>query len=665
MLLGFLLDNDRFSMKIENGILADMSLLTATNLSKSFGPDDIFEGISLSIPHGARIAIVGRNGVGKTTLLRILMGVDFANTGNIQHAKDLAIGYLPQEATLIKDGTLWDHCLEVFTDILEMQEKLEACMAEMSDPDLEEEAVTRYGTLEEAFERRGGYTYEVRIKQTLSGLGFDERDYHRPITQLSGGQRTRALLAKILLESPDLMMLDEPTNHLDIQAVEWLESFLKDWEGALVVVSHDRYFLDQVSTTIWEMTPSLEVYRGNYSAYLTQREERYAHRMAEYEAQTAFIEKEQEFIRRNIAGQKTNQAKGRLKRLERLLEDSRLAPPPSEPRRMHINLNSAGRSGDLVLRTYDLQVGYHDEGKPLFDCPDLLLQRGECAAIIGPNGAGKTTFLKTILEKTPPYTGKVKLGASLEIGYFAQAHEGLDPDKSLVQEIDSLAPRMLPAEIRHYLAKFLFTGDDVFRKVRTLSGGERGRLALAKLSLSDANLLLLDEPTNHLDLPTQEVLESVLSAFPGTILLVSHDRYLIDSLGSQVWEVDPSGKTLHVFKGSYTQYKAYMLKIQEQQAAQQGVGEASQADSSGQASEEHVKKTLSSFQRRKIKKRQAEIESEVESIEARQEALSSVLENPPEDSGEVWQLGEEYVALQEKVDSLMGEWSELEEKLSG
>ena len=236
-----------------------MSLLTASNLSRSFGPDDIFEGISLSIPHGARIAIVGHNGVGKTTLLRILVGLDYPNTGSVQHASDLTIGYLPQEATLIKEGTLWEHCLEVFSDILEMQEKLEACMVEMSDPAGSEEAVARYGTLEDAFERQGGYTYEVQIKQTLSGLGFEEKDYNRPITQLSGGQRTRALLAKILLESPDVMMLDEPTNHLDIQAVEWLESFLKDWDGALVVVSHDRYFLDQVADTIWEMTPSLEV----------------------------------------------------------------------------------------------------------------------------------------------------------------------------------------------------------------------------------------------------------------------------------------------------------------------------------------------------------------------------------------------------------------------
>jgi ATP-binding cassette subfamily F protein 3 len=640
-----------------------MSLITAHNLSKSYGPDDIFEGISLSIPNGARIAIVGANGVGKTTLVRILIGQDFPNSGSVQHARDLSIGYLPQEATLVKEGTLWEHCLEVFSDLLEMQAELETCMQAMSDREKGEEAVARYGILEETFEQRGGYTYEVQIKQTLSGLGFDEVDYHRPITQLSGGQRTRALLAKLLLESPDVMLLDEPTNHLDIQAVEWLEAFFKDWEGALVVVSHDRYFLDQVAETIWEMTPSLEVYRGNYSAYLTQREERYARRLAEYETQTAFIEKEQEYIRRNIAGQNTNQAKGRQRRLERLLEDSRLAPPPNEPRRMHINLNTHGRSGDLVLRTHDLQVGYHDEGRPLFDCPDLLLQRQECAAIIGPNGAGKTTFLKTILEKIPPYSGKVQMGASLELGYFAQAHEGLNAEKTLMQEIGTVASNMLPAEIRHYLAKFLFTGDSVFRKVGTLSGGERGRLALAKLSLTDANLLLLDEPTNHLDLPTQEVLESVLSNFPGTILLVSHDRYLIDSLASQIWEVDPQGKSLVVFKGSYTQYKAYQLNLRERDKEVQPAKLAAESQEKDQDQKPSKGKTISKYEMKRLQRRQSEIETKLQKLEEQLAVISGALENPPSKPETVLELGEQYVDLQAQIDALTTEWGEIEGRL--
>jgi ATP-binding cassette subfamily F protein 3 len=456
-------------------------------------------------------------------------------------------------------------------------------------------------------------------------------------------------------------MLDEPTNHLDIQAVEWLESFLKDWDGALVVVSHDRYFLDQVAKTVWEMTPSLEVYRGNYSAYLTQREERYARRLAEYEAQNAFIEKEQEFIRRNIAGQNTNQAKGRQRRLERLLEDARLAPPPNEPRRMHINLNTKGRSGDLVLRTHGLQVGYHDEGRPLFDCPDLVLIRQECAAIIGPNGAGKTTFLKTILEQIPPFAGSTQLGASLEIGYFAQAHEGLSPGNTLMQEIQSVAPQLLPAAVRNFLAKFLFTGDDVFRRVSTLSGGERGRLALAKLSLSDANLLLLDEPTNHLDLPTQEVLESVLSAFPGTILLVSHDRYLIDSLASQIWEVEPQGQRMQVFKGSYTQFKAEKVRRQEEQAAAERAAQAPTPEKpKPQKTAKKPAKALSKYERKKAQARLTEIETSLQKLEAQQTEISALLETPPDDADEVLRLGEDYMRLQQQMEELLAEWGRLE-----
>ncbi len=638
-----------------------MSLISTNNLAKSFGAEDIFEGINIAIPHRARIAIVGSNGVGKTTLLRIIAGLENASEGQVQRARNLRMGYLPQEVALIAEGTLWEQCLNVFNDIINLEEEMRQLELDLADPQKAEEALARYSSRQHRFEHAGGYTYELEIKQTLTGLGFSAEDYHRPMMQLSGGQRTRAYLARLLLENPDLLLLDEPTNHLDIAAVEWLEAYLKDWGGAVLIVSHDRYFLDQAAQNVWEMTPAIEEYRGNYSAYLQQREARYARRLAEYEAQSEFIEKEEDYIRRNIAGQNTRQARGRQRRLERLLADSRLVPPPKQPRRMGLRFESKQRSGDLVLRTQKLQVGYHDEGKPLFNCPDLTFRRGECAAIIGPNGAGKTTFLKTILRKIPPFSGEVDLGASLKVGYFAQAHEELNPDLTLMEEIERLAPKMLPGEIRDYLAKFLFTGDDVFKPVEVLSGGERGRLALAKLGLSGANLLLLDEPTNHLDLPTQEVLESILSAFTGTILLVSHDRYLIDALASQIWEVDPKAETLNVFEGSYTAYRA-MRNAQAAQA-QDAASSTAAKKQTPSLPKTSAEKKLSNFQLGKLKARLQAVEHEIAGLEARQKVISRLLENPKADSGEVHQLGNEYVANQAALDALLEEWQGLEEQL--
>jgi ATP-binding cassette subfamily F protein 3 len=639
---------------------ACMALLTATNLTKSFGPNDIFESITFSIPKRARVAIVGPNGIGKTTLLRILVGLDDPSQGVVHRAKGLRIGYLPQEATTITHGTLWSMCLSPFQNLMTMSAELTHLEKRMADPPVNAEILNRYGTLQTTFENQGGYTYENRIKQTLTGLGFEVSDYHRPINQLSGGQRTRAVLARLLLESPDLLLLDEPTNHLDITAVEWLESYLKDWEGAVVIVSHDRYFLDQVAHAIWEMTPAIEIYRGNYTAYLHQREERYARRLAEFEAQHEFIEKEEGYIRRNIAGQNTSQAKGRQRRLSRLLEEARLLPPTHAPRRMHMRLEPVARSGELVLRTYDLQIGYHDEGHPLFYCPDLLLQRLECTAIIGPNGAGKTTFLKTILDKIPPYAGQTQLGASLKIAYFAQAHEDLNPDKTLMEEIGRVAPNLLPAEVRNYLAKYLFTGEDVFRQVSTLSGGERGRLALAKLALSDANLLLLDEPTNHLDLPTQEVLQSILSDYHGTIILVSHDRYLIDALATQIWEVDPELATLHVFKGSYTEYRLEKA-TRDQMNTENKPPETKPVQTKRKASAE--KQLLSRNQEQQLHKQMSHLESEIEAHEIELGHISARLENPPDDPIKVQQIGQSYNQIRSKIDTLTQEWEALAAKL--
>jgi len=667
-----------------------MSYLSAHNLSKSFGPRDLFTNLTLSVPPQGRIAIVGPNGIGKTTLIRILIGLEEPSQGTVQRARNLRLGYLPQEAVLDSPHTLWEECLEALTELRQMEAELHCLEREMSHSNPSPEVLARYGALQAAFEHRGGYEYEFAIRQTLRGLGFDEEDFFRPLTQLSSGQRTRAVLARLLISKPDLLVLDEPTNHLDIQAVEWLEGYLSQWSGAVLMVSHDRYFLDRVVNTIWEMSErGIEVYRGNYSAYVAQREQRWNERRLMFEAEKERLEKELEYIRRNISGQNVLQAKGRLRRVSRLLEaiersgldavkgkqwaqiaaesgaTSQMMSVEEVTRRIHalsftqprqpklgLRLNAGERSGDLVLRTFNLQVGYPDEGRPLIEVPDLILKRGECVALIGPNGAGKTTFLKTIFGSLPPLSGEVRLGASLQIGYFAQAHEGLKAENSVMREIEDLAPHLLPAEIRHYLARFQFYGDDVFRPVATLSGGERGRLALAKLCLSDANLLLLDEPTNHLDIPSQEVLQESLSEYRGTILLVSHDRYLIDALATQIWEIQPEGRCLRVFQGRYTEYR---LQQEAEKAAPPVQTKPVQRQDTAQ------RKSRLNTERQRLQRLQ-ELEDFIAQREAELTMLGRKLENPPPDPAQVQKLGSEYVRLQGEIERLLEEWERLHQQ---
>ena len=668
-----------------------MSIMTATNLAKSFGPIDIFSGVSLAIPLRARIGLVGPNGVGKTTLLRILAEEDTASAGRIDRARNLHFEYLPQEAVLHTEKTLWEECVAAFAHLIEQEADLAELEAAMADPDQREAALERYGPAQLAFEQAGGYTFRLRMKQILTGLGFAEHEYQRPLPKLSGGQRTRALLAKILLSDPDLVILDEPTNHLDIAAVEWLENYLRDWDGAALIVSHDRYFLDRVINVVWEMTPmGFESYRGNYSAYVQTREDRWQRRQDLFKAEIQRMETELDYVRRNIAGQRTTQAQGKLRRLSRQIEaiekggflavhgkkwgqisdelairggrmmrvdeagqrlkglriPSRIFPD------LNLNLKAAQRSGDLVLRTYDLEIGYADAPGPLFSVPDLIFHRGECAAVIGPNGAGKTTFLKTILGQLPPLAGELDLGASLEVGYFAQAHEELDPSLTLVEEIEQVAPRMLLAEIRNYLARFLFKGDEVFKQVAVLSGGERGRLALAKLALSDANLLMLDEPTNHLDIPSQEVLQAVLADFRGTILLVSHDRYLIDALGTQIWEIEPKRTALTVFGGSYTAYRGY-------KESQSGPVRERSDDRDAERAARRRRANWTGKQAKQRRERLVDVEAEITDLENRLEKLTQMLENPPPEVDRVQKLGARYVEVQNQLDALLAEWEDL------
>jgi ATP-binding cassette subfamily F protein 3 len=667
-----------------------VSLITATSLSKSFGAEDIFRGLSFSVPKGARLAIVGPNGCGKTTLLRILVGEDEASSGTVARARSARIGYLPQEADFQMEGSLWDACQSVFAELMQKQEELHRLESLMASTNADEEVLARYGKLQHDFERRGGYTYVTRIKQVLTGLGFDASDYTLSLSHLSGGQRTRAFLARLLLSDPDLLLLDEPTNHLDIRAVEWLESYLAQWDGAAVIVSHDRYFLDCAANVILEMRPDgAEIYRGNYTHYLQQRDERWNRREEVFNSEKEKLVKEVEYIRKNISGQNTLQAKGKLKRLTRVVQaveqvgmdaavstnwsklgietttspfsveeaDRRvrsLRLPDNRPPRFHLRLKTASRSGELVLRTKNLQVGY--PGKLLFSAEDIVLRRQDCAALIGPNGAGKTTFLKTALENLSPLRGEVMLGASLHIGYFAQAHEGLDPQKTLMQEIQSVRPEFLIHEVRDVLGKFLFSGDDAFKLVDMLSGGERGRLALAKLALLQTNFLLLDEPTNHLDIPAQEVLQAVLDEYSGTILLVSHDRYLIDALATQIWEIDPDESALAVYNGTYSQMKDEREKQAARLAEEQAAVSNSRVPTSDARKTKNVK---NKEERRKIAQLQ-ELENVIAALEADLANLGAQLESPFVNPKEVAVLGKEYERVQKEMDEKLREWEGLQ-----
>jgi ATP-binding cassette subfamily F protein 3 len=565
-----------------------MSVLSAQNLGLSFGAFDLFQGITVTVANDSKIGLIGPNGIGKTSLMMILAGINQPTRGRIHIARDKRLGYLRQEASsafITDNNSVYTEMLTVFSGLQDQQTRLHKLEAEMAGGCYTEEMLTTYGDLQAAFEHAGGYDYDLRIQKTLQGLGLGKETWGMPVDHLSGGQKTRLLLARLLLEKPALLMLDEPTNHLDAEAVEWLEHTLKDWEGAVLVASHDRYFLDNSVSTIWEMSHSgIEVYSGNYSSYLLQRDAHWEYAERVFEEEKERLQKEMDFVQRNWVRASTHaRALGMLRKVTRELMavdaygimvlrsgrnwhelDLRADKPldvieairkvnalqmQSRPPHIRPRLNPSSDSSNIILRARQAEIGY--PGKTLFKVEQLELRRGACAALIGPNGSGKTTFLKTLLEQVETLTGEVLLGASLKVGYFAQAHDELNPEHTVLDELLS-NDEMDPQQARSHLAQYLFRGDDVFKPISALSGGERGRLALAILALGGANFLLLDEPTNHLDLPAREVLQQVLQEYKGTILLVSHDRYLIDQLASQIWELRDG--RLQVFDGTYREF---------------------------------------------------------------------------------------------------------------
>jgi ATP-binding cassette subfamily F protein 3 len=622
-----------------------MSIINAQNLSKSYGVQDVLTDISVAVPAGARIALVGKNGIGKTTLLRLITGVEDPDQGLVHRAKNLRIGYLPQEASYSKSKkqdlqlTLWRSSLEAFADLVELEAELENLAGMMANSTQAEDILKKYGQMQEVFEQGGGYTYPHRIRQVLNGFGFSPLEYGKSLIDFSGGERTRAFFARLLLDNPELLVLDEPTNHLDIRAVEWLEGWLRDWIGAAIIVSHDRYFLDRTVNTVWELTvDDIAIYRGNYSAYIGQREHRWKLRKSQYKSQQEFIQKEEEYIRRNIAGQNTRQAQGRRKRLQRMLRDQQIERP-TEDKQVHIDFGKTKRSGNIILETEAFGIRHPEYQDTLFKVPDLVLTRGERVVLMGPNGSGKTTFLKTLLGDIESYEGAFKLGASLKIGYFAQAHEELNPERTVIEEAMFVSD-LKKGEARNFLAKFLFVGDDVFKTVDTLSGGERGRLALVKLILQGANLLLLDEPTNHLDIPSQEVLESALTQFPETIVMVSHDRYLIDRLATQLWVIEPEKKLLSIFKGGYSEYSdAQMHKLRGEKVRKK------------KGKKHHTK------QRSKAEEISLDtIEEKVSLLEGQLRGISSQLMDARDDHEQVRNLSERYAALEQDLQRHLELW---------
>ena len=628
-----------------------MALLSTFNLAKYFGPEEIFSQISLEVHPGDCVALVGINGCGKSTLLDIIAGVQEPDAGTVNRAREVRIGYLPQNPNFDSTGTLWEAMEAVFADLRAQQETLRRLEEQMASPDEAERetALARYGVLLDKFEHAGGFTYETRIGQVLGGLGFRKDEFTMPTAYLSGGEQTRALLARLLLEEPDLLLMDEPTNHLDLEGIEWLEEQLKNWKGGIIVVGHDREFLDTVANRVLAMEfGHIDAYRGNYTAYVQQRTDRRQQQRAAFETQQEEIANTEDYIRRYMAGQRTSQAKGRQRRLERVERLER----PMEQSHIHIDLQTTLRSGDLVLGLYDLKAGYTSDA-PMVAVEEAEIRRRQRVALVGPNGSGKTTLLRTILRELRPLHGRVRIGAAVHIGYFAQVQEHLITGKSVLDTLLDAGMASV-AETRSFLARYSFRGDDVFKDVGVLSGGERARVALAILTLEKANFLLLDEPTNHLDIPSQEVLQDVISNFNGTVLLVSHDRYLIREVATQVWAI--ADERLHVFEEGYAEYAAWRRDYRS------GNTPGLQKREEEARARREVERQAERERERALSRQQKQLESletQIHTLEARMQELTTALDvaGRTQDVARVAKLGAEYHRVEADLNHLLEEWA--------
>lgn len=627
-----------------------MVLLQAAQISKSYGSQRVFTGLSLTVQDGEKVGIVGVNGAGKSTLLKILTGGLAPDDGEVTRARGLSLSYLAQDGGLESGRGIWDEMLAVFTPLIDMEKKLRSMERQMSEASADEGASTQlledYDNLYALFKSRGGFDYETSIRMVLSGLKFADADLSTPVNTLSGGQKTRLALARCLLGEPDLLILDEPTNYLDMDNLAWLEQYLKSYRGAVLAVSHDRYFLDALVKIIYELTPAgLTRYTGNYSSFIQQKSALLEQQLKDYNRQQAEIARQEEFVRRNIAAKDTTKrAQSRLKALAKM---DRLERPDKE-RRVALSFNVTRPSGMEVLHAVNLGIGY--EGQALVQGIEFQINRGERVALVGPNGIGKSTLLKTIAGQLPPLAGRVRPGSHVHPGYYDQEQQGLNGDKQVLHELWDRYPNLDEVDIRTVLGRFLFRGDEVKKYVADLSGGEKSRLALAALMLRKANLLILDEPTNHLDLPGKEVLEEALDGYPGTILFVSHDRYFINKVATRVLELSTGG--INSYLGNYDNYFAKKAE-REQLAVRPAGSEAARAESPEKKN--YLQKKEEERQKRMNRRRVEELEQAIADLEGKISRLEAELFLP-----EVYQ---DYVACQKRQGELEDARSQLHDHM--
>ncbi|HEP1482464.1 ATP-binding cassette, sub-family F,member 3 [Streptococcus pyogenes] len=633
-----------------------MIILQGNKLERSFSGDVLFQNISLQVDERDRIALVGPNGAGKSTLLKLLVGEETPTSGEVNTKKDLTLSYLAQNSRFESDKTIYEEMLKVFEALRQDEKRLrqmEMDMATVSGQDLTR-LMMDYDLLAERFRQQGGFTYEAEIKAILNGFKFDESMWQMTIAELSGGQNTRLALAKMLLEKPELLVLDEPTNHLDIETIAWLENYLANYQGALIIVSHDRYFLDKVATVTLDLTPhGLDRYVGNYSRFMTLKAEKLVAEEKQFDKQQKEIAKLEDFVQKNIVrASTTKRAQARRKQLEKI---ERLDKPTSARKSAHMTFQADKPSGNVVLTVEKAAIGYnqHVLSEPI----NLDVHKLDAIAIVGPNGIGKSTLIKSVIGQIPFIKGEVKYGANVEIGYYDQTQSHLTSSNTVLEELWQDFSTTPEVDIRNRLGAFLFSGDDVKKSVAMLSGGEKARLLLAKLSMENNNFLVLDEPTNHLDIDSKEVLENALIDFDGTLLFVSHDRYFINRLATKVLEITENGSTLYL--GDYDYYLEKKAELEE--LARLAAGEIVEETKEASATDYQLQKA-NQKERRRLTRRYEEIEARLETIEERIGAIQEDM-HASNDTAQLIAWQKEWDQLDQEQETLMEEWETIAEQI--